>query len=665
MQNCGLNTRILILLLSVILYTVSSCAQKPAIDEKEIADIRLKYNNGNLTVDLGVGLWGIPMPLDYNNDGKTDLLISCPDFPYKGIYYFRNIGTNEKPLFDKALVLSDTASNNIRMSVYDNKAHVIIKGDEYFDFPQTLFKNKKTISYEGEVLGKDYKNSRSNMWSYVDWDNDGDPDIIVGIDTWDDYGWDNAYNEKGQWTKGPLHGYVYLLENVDGNYINRGKIEAGNKIIDVYGAPNPCVADFDGDGDLDIICGEFIDGLTWFENIGTRKEPRYAEGRRLRNENGDIRMHLQMIVPVPYDFDNDGHIDLIIGDEDGRIALVRNTGEVKDNMPVFQNPEYLQQKADNLKFGALATPFGVDWDGDGYEDLIVGNSAGNIAFIKNLTGGENPSWAKPQLLTVAGKPIRIQAGENGSIQGPAEQKWGYTVLSVADWDGDGLKDIIINSIWGKIEWFKNIGSENHLELASAQPVKVKWDGATPKPEWNWWDPEANTLVSQWRTTPIAIDWNNDGLTDLIMIDHEGYLAYYERFRDESGELWLKPGQRIFYGTNVSVYHNKRGVINTDPGILRLNQDKAGRSGRRKICLVDWNNDGRLDLIVDSKNVALFENKGEKDGKVFFEYKGDIGDITLAGHTTSPTAVDWNNDGIYDLLVGAEDGHFYMLKNTNK
>ncbi len=36
------------------------------------------------------------------------------------------------------------------------------------------------------------------------------------------------------------------------------------------------------------------------------------------------------------------------------------------------------------------------------------------------------------------------------------------------------------------------------------------------------------LLTQWRTTPVAVDWNRDGLTDLVMLDHEGYLAFFER-----------------------------------------------------------------------------------------------------------------------------------------
>ncbi len=42
----------------------------------------------------------------------------------------------------------------------------------------------------------------------------------------------------------------------------------------------------------------------------------------------------------------------------------------------------------------------------------------------------------------------------------------------------------------------------------------------------------------------------------------------------------------------------------------------------------------------------------------------VSEQILAGHTTSPTTVDWDKDGILDLLIGAEDGYFYYYKNPN-
>lgn len=621
------------------------------------------YNNEGLVVDLGVGLWGIPIPTDYDGDGLTDLLVSCPDKPYKGLYYFRNVGSLDKPLFDKAKRIDAKGYNNIKISVVDGKEYVLSAGKEWTNFNKKRYKAPKAITYTGEVLGATYKKSRSNMWSYVDWENDGDLDILVGIDTWDDYGWDNAYNDKGVWTNGPLHGYVYLLENMNGDYVNTGKIEAGGEIIDTYGAPNPCIADWDGDGDLDIICGEFVDGLTWFENVGTRTEPRFAAGRQLVDRKGrEVRFHIEMIVPVAYDFNKDGYVDLVVGDEDGRVAWVRNTGKVKNNMPQFEAPYYFEQRADIVKYGALVTPWSVDWDGDGDADLVCGNSAGELALVRNLTGGKNPSWGEPEPFMVGGKPFRTMAGESGSIQGPAERKWGYTAPTVADWDGDGKVDIIINSISGKIEWLKGLGG---LKLAAPKPVKVDYKGAeAPEVTWNWWKPQKNTLVTQWRTTPVPIDWTGDGILDIVVLDTEGYLVLHEGTKSK-GENVLLPGRRAFVGTNCSLYNNKTGVVDTTCGELRLNDGVAGKSGRRKICFCDWDGDGRKDLIVDSQNAAWFRNVEDKDGKTYLEYMGNLSGRVLEGHTVSPTVVDWNSDGREDILLGAEDGHLYLIENTIK
>jgi hypothetical protein len=98
-----------------------------------------------------------------------------------------------------------------------------------------------------------------------------------------------------------------------------------------------------------------------------------------------------------------------------------------------------QQPAGDLKFEAPVTPARVAWDGDGDENLVCGNTAGYVGFIENLDGGNPPRWARPRLLAAGGRTIRIQAGPNGSIQGPCEAKWGYTTLDVADWDQDGQR----------------------------------------------------------------------------------------------------------------------------------------------------------------------------------------------------------------------------------
>jgi hypothetical protein len=59
------------------------------------------------------------------------------------------------------------------------------------------------------------------------------------------------------------------------------------------------------------------------------------------------------------------------------------------------------------------------------------------------------------------------------------------------------------------------------------------------------------------------------------------------------------------------------------------------------------------------NTALYRNIGNK-GEYIFQDTGDLSSVILGGHSTSPTTVDWNADGIPDLLIGAEDGFFYYL-----
>jgi hypothetical protein len=127
-----------------------------------------------------------------------------------------------------------------------------------------------------------------------------------------------------------------------------------------------------------------LNRFTYFQNVGTRAAPQYARGVGLRTEDGAaLEMDMQMITPVAVDWDSDGHVDLICGEENGRIALIENTGRLKDGMPLFQKPAYFRQEADELKCGALATPFAVDWDGDGDWDIMCGNSAGYIVFFEN------------------------------------------------------------------------------------------------------------------------------------------------------------------------------------------------------------------------------------------------------------------------------------------
>ncbi len=595
----------------------------------------LKYNNPGLVVDLGVGLWAWPLPMDYDGDGDLDLVVSGPDKPTNGLYYFENPTQDpsaKMPVFKPAVYLGPTG-HNVQVSFVDGEPRVMRENYEYPNFRETGVSKGGMKIYENSRFHPG--NTRARMWRYVDYEGDGDQDLIVGIGDWSDYVWDQAYDSKGRWRNGPLHGWVYLIENIDGNYSGEPeKVLAGGSSVDVYGWPSPNFADFDGDGDLDLLCGEFLDGFTYFQNIGSREKPSYTTGFKLNGEdNSPLVMHLQMIVPTAIDWDSDGDQDLIVGDEDGRVALVEHTGKIKNGAPVFKQPVYFQQEADTLKFGALATPYAHDWDKDGDEDLIVGNTAGNIAIFSNLDGNGN-QWSAPELIEADGTVFRVLAGPSGSIQGPAEAKWGYTTLSVADWDGDGRDDILYNSIWPRIQLLRNT-KDGLIE----EPLPF-WTEESP-PKWYWWQAKAENLQTQWRTTPLATDFDGDGQLDLVILDQEGYLTCQSRASEDT---------RIF--------------IDEDNQPIRLNTRSAGRSGRYKLDVIDWDGDGRLDILVNSENASWYRNCEERNGKVVLKKVGNLARRDVAGHTSSPTACDFDKDGKPDLVVGAENGRMYYIKHDD-
>jgi hypothetical protein len=604
---------------------------------------RITYGRPGVRGKLAVGLWAHPAALDFDGDGDIDLIVGCADRPYNGTYLFTNMGTNEQPVFDRAQWMGPGRKDLVAADFNGDGATDIVASGGYF----SDVRRNRLSRFVSVTLHRDYHVGRDDLWHPVDWDSDGKIDLLTGVSDWRDYGWDDAFNDKGEWTRGPLHGYVWFHRNTGMNerpeYASPVQLKAADKVLDQYGSPSPNPVDWFGTGRLDLITGTFVDYLTVYR----RDAEGLQAGRRLEADGKPIEMDLCMIQPRVVQWHKDGRPSLLIAEEDGTVSLAENLA-ARGKEPKLASPRHLEQIDPFLKSGALSRPVAVDWNGDGKLDIISGNSAGYIQFFENVGTQTLPAFEDRGYLKAGGKPIRRMAGPNGSVQGPAELKWGYSNPSVADWDLDGKLDLIVNDIWGDVVWYRNTGNKTAPELLPAQSLEVEWKRAPPKPEWVWWEPKPRQLVTQWRTTPFVVDWDRDGLPDLTMLNHQGYLCLYRRTRID-GKLKLLPPERIFLQPNGR--------------FLNLSAGRAGSSGRRKINFVDWDGDGDLDLISDSDDGPIwYENTGTQE-KPVMTLRRTILKAKLAGHNPTPNAADWNGDGRPDLIVGAEDGFFYYFERS--
>ena len=208
----------------------------PSLSASELQ--RVRYNNPGLVVDLGVGLWAWPLPMDYDGDGDLDLVVSSGGLPYEGTYFFENPSDSSDPepmpVFRPAVRIGDYRTN-AQISHNEGFAPVVATpGERHDQFIQQAFGAGQEIVLPVAQVHRSEGRIRANQWKFVDWEGDGDLDLAVGIGDWAEYGWDDAFDETGRWTNGPLHGYVYLaLRNADGSFSEPRKLTAGGRDVDI------------------------------------------------------------------------------------------------------------------------------------------------------------------------------------------------------------------------------------------------------------------------------------------------------------------------------------------------------------------------------------------------------------------------------------------------
>ena len=177
----------------------------------------------------------------------------------------------------------------------------------------------------------------------------------------------------------------------------------------------------------------------WFRGIGKGKFA--ARQELLSGEDKD--MSVAMATANMIDFDRDGDLDLIIGDVKGYVSLSLNEGS--KTQPKFVKRSHLKVGDADLKVVQKSDPWPVDWDGDGHIDLLVGDEAGDASFFKGRADGT----FLPGVSLFTGETVDVSRrymdckkllDKHGRVVP------GYRLrLTTHDWNGDGKLDLLIGN----------------------------------------------------------------------------------------------------------------------------------------------------------------------------------------------------------------------------
>ena len=246
----------------------------------------------------------------------------------------------------------------------------------------------------------------------------------------------------------------------------------------------PAFADIDGDGDLDLFVGNSDGNTLFFKNTGSASTPNFATA--VTNPFG-LNNASHFISPTFVDFDADGDLDALVGEQFGSILYYKNIGN--STSADFATPIFLGSGFADV--GYVASPTFADIDGDGDLDVFVGNHDGETVFFKNTGTPNNPTFVAP----VTNPFGLIDIGKDAS---PA----------FADIDGDGDLDAFVGGYDGSVSVFLNTGTSTNPSFSA--PVT---------------NPFALTNAGL-VVAPAIVDIDGDGDLDTFIGDSIGNILFY-------------------------------------------------------------------------------------------------------------------------------------------
>ena len=279
----------------------------------------------------------------------------------------------------------------------------------------------------------------------MDWNNDGHLDILSGC-YWtreEDGGFIQFLAGNGSLD----FAEAKLVENVEGGPLlnthldkNASNGMASNQIETI--CTHPHAVDYDNDGDLDIVNGCFGMSFYYYENQGTPEKSQLTVS--------PIKLPIQSTsnhaAPHLADWDGDGDLDLLSGASQGGVILSENTGTRAE--PIWSEftqlvpPTYhTTQSPSQIQPSASTRVWVMDWNGDGDLDLIVGDSVtlsspksgmGNTEYQRRKKEHES-QMAELAVVQQELMPKYQAAMESGEELAPdLQQKWNDVSRKIAE-----------------------------------------------------------------------------------------------------------------------------------------------------------------------------------------------------------------------------------------
>ena len=316
--------------------------------------------NISMFSELDQILYLMPSFNDIDNDGDIDLVIGGV---LGEIYYYENIGTQEKPEWgnDKTLFsgISMKAQVKPTFADLDNDSDfdlIIGESNGELRYYENIGTKKLPVWSENTSMFNEILYRENPSPVFTDLDDDEDLDLIIGGQVGDLFYYNNTGTpEMPEWR------------------------EENSKFAGVTVPENssPVFSDLDGDGDYDLTIGESQDNLNFYENTGTKEESEWIESTMYSNLDVGFNN-----VPTFVNMDGDDDYDLTVGDDEGNLKYFENTG-TKNEAKWNESIDFFS----GIETCEYIVPAFADLDSDGDIDLAVplSNSEHSVLiFYENL-----------------------------------------------------------------------------------------------------------------------------------------------------------------------------------------------------------------------------------------------------------------------------------------